>query len=280
MMILIHETATGQATGLDAVFQDNKDPTVYVSEETRAARAELARETMAFLVLSLVLTLKTALSTYIKLNKENKRGYLPTKAKLIIGLRGFIANGSLLFSIIIFFSSALGLFSILHHFTAEEMIFQVPFGSNLSMRIQSLSNESHTYSFNDVYRFTNLTPKCLSTTPETFPDCHRLPHYSYYTKITLQVAYIIFLTFLSIQFCAIFITKKMNSPSFTKVKLSRKLWHCLRCMLISDAHTDWDADVETLWMTGRGSLRRPSGRSLLDASSMVSSMSSEYFRYM
>ena len=84
-MILIHESETAQATGLDAVFQDNKDPTVYQTEATIEAKAKLAKETMAFLVLSLVLTLKTALSTYIKLNKENKRGYLPTKS-IIIGL--------------------------------------------------------------------------------------------------------------------------------------------------------------------------------------------------
>ena len=106
---------------------------------------------MLFLVLSLVLTLKMALSTYIKLNKENKRGYFPTKAKLIIGLRGFIANASSLFSIIIFFSSSLGLFSILHHYTAEEMIFQVPFGTDLNMTIPSLSNDTRIeYSFDEV----------------------------------------------------------------------------------------------------------------------------------
>ena len=34
MMILIHKSETAQATGLDAVFKDNKDPTVYQTEET------------------------------------------------------------------------------------------------------------------------------------------------------------------------------------------------------------------------------------------------------
>ena len=70
-----------------------------------------------------------------------------------------------------------------------------------------------------------------------------MPHYSYYTKLSLGHAYIVFLSLLYAQFCAIFITKMFTSESFKKEKLSRKLWHCLRCLLISDALTGLDADV-------------------------------------
>ena len=72
----------------------------------------------------------------------------------------------------------------------------------------------------------------------------QLPNYTDYTMITLKTAYIIFWLIINIQFCVIYTSKLLTSKSFKESKLSKKLWHVLRCLLVPDFFSDWDEDLE------------------------------------
>ena len=261
IMILSNVTATGTELGLNNAFEDRRQADKLYDDTAE----KIKNNTMAILIWSLLWTLKTSLTTYIKLHKDMQRGFLPTKAKLILALRGFIANICSIGSFIIFFSTVLGLFNLMGHYKMEEKLFAKPHEMNESIPIRSLrentnelldhkfwlhhylpslTNGSLEYTFDVVYRFLTIGNLSYGKDNLESKDCKVCPSASDYTLIPLGWTYAIFLAIITAHYCVVFTSKNYTSKMFKKAKLSKRLWHSLKCVTISDAFTGWDRDLD------------------------------------
>jgi len=300
IMILMNQSYTRTEEGLDNAFKvgepgffdntgseslnntgtENLNLERTIETSSGSQPASLNNTTLVMLIVSLLWSLKTALTTYTKLHAEQQRSFLRTKSKVIVGLRGFTAFLNTIGSYLVFFSTVLGLFNLMGHYNSEAALFAVPINTltkermDESIPIASLSNYSDKidYPFGDVYRYLtvgsekrdgrigfdsldsrNCCPKNFTANPdggcsdreEDAKYCDGLcPRPNIYTMISLGWTYALFMGIIAVQFWVLFVTKHFTSKKFTEAKLLVKLWHSLKCMLFSDAFCGWDEDLD------------------------------------
>jgi len=173
IMILINQSITRTEEGLDNAFKIGEEGlfdktglenNVTLTTTGLSQPASLNNATLVMLIVSLLWSLKTALTTYTKLHAEQQRSFLRTKSKIIVGLRGFTAFLNTIGSYLVFFSTVLGLFNLMGHYATEAQLFAVPINTltkvrmDTSIPIASLSNYSDKidYPFEEVYRYTTV----------------------------------------------------------------------------------------------------------------------------
>ena len=127
LMLSPQFTKSPTNSGLQAVFKQSFEEKV----ETFGEKAEKIGLTLDdpevggdlatfLLAFSIVWSTKDSVFLYLKVKFIEKRGFLPTKAKVGLAIRSLLAISSRLFCIVFgFFGPFLGLLNILAHWTAE-----------------------------------------------------------------------------------------------------------------------------------------------------------------
>ena len=130
IMLLLNGTTTSTTTGLQEVFKN--DNLVWK------------------IVLSVCWSFMTILTTYTRIKTLEKNGFLPIKAKIALGLKALLTSGTIVWSIIAFFASYLGLFSLLGHWKEELKPFRPPGG--LDWQNETFMYSGTTIPLSNLYR--------------------------------------------------------------------------------------------------------------------------------
>merc|ERR1719305_803672 len=80
--------------------------------------------TQWFLVLSILWSMKTIAKTYIKVKTAGKVEVLALPAKLLLAVRSLFVYSVRLSCVVAFFGPFLGLFNVLAHWRAEQMVLE------------------------------------------------------------------------------------------------------------------------------------------------------------
>ena len=168
---------------------------------------------------SLMWSFKTCFFTYLKVKSEKKAQMLSLIAKMFLGTRGLLVLSTKIVCGVSFFVPSLGLLSVLQHLKAERL----PLNDDLFDRMKD-SNDSF---------FDQATIEKLYRTDID---------YTYYTLVSLQEAFGLFIALLVIHGIANFIVKSTLSKKFKGADWSSKTQHCIEMLSIPEVYSDFDDD--------------------------------------
>ena len=167
------------------------------------------------LILSVMVSIKTTASTYVKIKTEEKIKFFPLLSKLFLALRALVAYSARAVCIVGFFVPFLGLLDLLAHWKAEQSNKDDMFTDNIT-RID----------------FCNRPPKDHELATGRCP-------YSKYTGTTLGVAFGFFMLGLFIQTGIALIVKMAMNKQFRKTTFASKLHHIALIINLPDNYGDW-----------------------------------------
>ena len=217
LLLIYSQTNTRTTGGLETVF----DQDTFMG---------LQLDPIIVLGISIALTLKSCFTLHLKTIKAEKYS-VSIFSSLFILLWAFSSSLRRVLSIVCFFIPSLGLFSILYHFKAEQIPFNI---WNRYNRTQS--DRIVLYGLKETVLWGELDRWDYSTDPDGIP-----PPYSIYTGISLEWSFISFFILSVVQFCAILIVKINTCKSFPKIeKFLDKFLHLLLNLNISSPYEDWD----------------------------------------
>ena len=207
LYLLLSSTNTPTPGGLEEMFKKTSD---------------------AFLALSIGESVKTICSVTLK-TISTVKVFLPFTTKMVL-LSWIIVSASLrLMAIVVFFTPAFGLFSILGHWKLE----QIPYSQELNKRF-GVNNTVHLYK-TKPFVWTDLNR--YNYTADSGPD------YTAYTKFNLSEYFIGFWILLFLHTYTNLLVKIAFSEDFRKKWTSSKLVkfiHCLENTNIPTVWKDWD----------------------------------------
>ena len=205
------------------LMTQTKTPTYYTREAFFAVNdfsiIESWNLNKTFLLTIIVLSFMKNCTTYVKIVKSKKSGFLPIAAQLLLGFRAFVVSSTRVLCYIAFFGPFLGLLNSLQHLKAEQMdwdpdLFEKLTGVN-SFWDQDISAE--------MFR----KPK---------------PDYTAYTVLTLKKATFVFVAIIGVYSIVIAITKYLVDDRFRRAHLLKKIKYVLDGINMPDASKDWDED--------------------------------------
>ena len=141
------------------------------------------------------------------------RDHFPAFSKLVVGLFALVSTLKRVLCIILYFTPALGLFSLLRHLQAE----QTAFSENIIYFAKANNGTIH---------FSN-TSIIWTTIDRWNRVTNQAPSYILYTGLSLKYYFFIFLLVTTCHFLTIFGVKKRWSNSFSRSYTLNKIIHCL-----------------------------------------------------
>ena len=192
------------------------------------------------MTLSILWSMKTAISTYLKIKGVQKGGFLPFKSKAVLGCRIFLVTVCRIGAIFFYFAVFLGQLNMLAHWKAEQTSFQMLDGWTVKSPNDWI-HESFSYWSEQDKEISSVPFQLLyrsnySTTPPTPPS------YTMYTGIDLGTAFILFWILLVIQTMILMAARLLTCKRFRKIGIFSKLVHCLDSVNIPDVYQDWDTE--------------------------------------
>ena len=229
IMLLLSPAYTTYPThsGLQAVFQkdfaiqkeiQSRFETLSGYESTNNLTFNL---TQWFLVLSIMWSMKTMGMTYFKLKARGKMEMLALPAKVLLAFRSLLVYSVRLSCVVAFFGPFLGLFNVLAHWHAEQMV--------LDFRVFNQTLGESWRSLDTIYRANYSDPQ------------HPVPpSYTLYTQISLGTSFAVFLALLTLQGLVNLLLETKLSQEFKEAKWTSKLQHLLESANRGDSFADWD----------------------------------------
>ena len=232
IMLLLSPSYTTYPThsGLQAVFQKDfavqKEiqsgfETLSGYESTNELTFDL---TQWFLVLSIIWSMKTMGMTYFKMKARGKVEMLALPAKILLALRSLLVYSVRLSCVAAFFGPFLGLFNVLAHWHAEQMVLDF-----WVFDVRLNGGGSPGDELTAVYR-------------ANYTDPHHPvpPSYTLYTHISLGTSFAVFLALLTLQGLVNLLLETKLSQEFKEAKWTSKLQHLLESVNRGDSFADWD----------------------------------------
>ena len=166
------------------------------------------------LILSVMVSIKTTASTYVKIKTEEKIKFFPLLSRVFLAVRALVAFSARAVCVVGFFVPFLGLLDVLAHWKAEQYNKDV---------------------FKDEAERTDY---CNS---ETTPDklATGRCHYSKYTGVSLGAAFGFFVLGLFIQTGIALIVKLAMNKQFRNTSFGSKLQHITLIVNLPDNFGDW-----------------------------------------
>ena len=181
-----------------------------------------------FLVLSIMWSLKSCVLSHLK-GVSTRREHFPALSMLMAGLTALCSSAIRVMSFIMFFTPALGLFSLLRHLQAE----QTAYFPLLPNQLLSLRN--------DGYVQVGNAPPFLWSTIDRWQD-GRMPDYTFYSLFSLKQYFMGFWLLLSLQIGIMFMVKIAYSEAFHKLNFLEKIIHATECSHIPYNCEEWDTE--------------------------------------
>ena len=222
-------------SGLQAVFQ--KDFAVQTEIQSRIENlsgyesdGELSFNlTQWFLVLSILWSMKTISLTYVKVKAAGKVEVLALPAKLLLAVRSLLVYSVRLSCVVAFFGPFLGLFNVLAHWRAEQMVLEFKV-FNRSQTFSSLEM-SGSLPIDAIYRADYNT---------TDPENPLPPSYTLYTQVSLGTSFAFFLVLIVTQALVNLLLETKLSQEFKEAGWTAKMQHLLESVNRADSFADWD----------------------------------------
>jgi len=166
------------------------------------------------LILSVMVSIKTTASTYVKIKTEEKIKFFPLLSRVFLAMRALVAYSARAVCVVGFFVPFLGLLDVLAHWKAEQ------------------------YNKDEFKNEAERTGYCNS---ETTPDklATGRCHYSKYTGVSLGVAFGFFVLGLFIQTGIALIVKLAMNKQFRNTSFGSKLQHITLIVNLPDNFGDW-----------------------------------------
>ena len=239
VMLLLSPTYTSFFThsGLQAVFQ--KDFAIEKKIQSgieslsgyESSRGLSLNLTEWFLVMSILWSMKTISMTYIKIKAVGKVEVLSLPGKLLLAVRSLLVYSVRLSCVVAFFGPFLGLFNVLAHWRAEQMVLEFKV-FNRSQTFSSLEM-SGSLPIDAIYRADYSTTDPLP------------PSYTLYTQVSLGTAFAFFLVLIVTQALVNLLLETKLSREFKEAGWTAKMQHLLESVNRADSFADWDTGVGT-----------------------------------
>ena len=171
-------------------------------------------------------------TTYIKLKAAGKVEVLRLPAKLLLAVRSLLVYSVRLSCIVAFFGPFLGLFNVLAHWNAEQMVLEHKIFNRT--KIFSSPEMSGSLPIDEIYR-----------ADYTDPENPLPPSYTLYTQVTLGTSFALFLGLIAAQILVNLLLETMLSREFKKAGWPAKMQHLLESVNRADSFMDWDTDKGT-----------------------------------
>lgn len=181
---------------------------------------------------SILISLKSNVMLHVNYIKKEK-GHFPFRSSCVTFCWGLFACLRRSLSSVAFFIPSLGLFSILHHWQAEQIPYSIR--KNFPSKI-SYDDKIAAYNMTETVYWRNLDRW-------NYTDLHdpQPPSYTEYTGLSLKDSSYVFLYFMIYQYAALIIVKLFTSEDFQKrERIFEKFLHVLLNMNLAFPYTDWD----------------------------------------
>ena len=228
-LLLLSKTKTPTTGGLETFFENTST---------------------AYLILSILWSIKTSFSEHLN-HVSIAKPHIRITSKVMVYIMAAIASSKRILVLVMFFVPGLGLFSILHHWQAEQMPFEVSQGTTrLQDNLPGMLNKTNdgellylskfgpvAWSLIDRSNYSDLDP--LTQRPQP-------PDYTLYTGLRLLHYFMLFVLLYVLQTVAIFITKFIVVKEFRKINMIKQFAHSLENCGIVFPLQDWDVDHGTV----------------------------------
>ena len=218
ILLLVARTLTKTNGGLEVFF-----------EQTEI----LGLSTDSLLIISILLSSKTCVTLHLKQIKTDKE-FLPFTSQVLIFLWGLFASAKRVMAMVAVFVPSLGLFSVLHHWQAE----QIPFSMRMEASLFDLLTPTDILELNGLRE--RVFWKELDRTDWTDPDNPVFAPYTAYTGLTLGQTFFAFLVLFYLHLIAVITVKIITAESMRGAGKLELLRHCLENMNIPVPHQDFD----------------------------------------
>ena len=125
LMLLLsptYTTHTATHSGLQAIFETDYTSTAKMASEYGVnIPVKLEDMTKGLLIISLLWSIKTAATTYIKIKTEEKMELFTIGSKSVLGVRSLLVYATRILCMLAFFGPSLGLLDCLAHWWAEQL---------------------------------------------------------------------------------------------------------------------------------------------------------------
>ena len=226
ILLLFTQTKTPTTGGWESFFEQDSYLGLPLHPET-------------ILALSATWSLKTCIFLHIKTISVEK-GFFPVTSRMAVFCWALFATLRKVLSNLAFFTPSLGLFSLLHHWQAEQIYFKSP--DLLAKKFNkapvqipqfdkiNLYNMSETVLWSSLDRWSYEDP--LHPTP---------PPYSLYTGMSLQNTFFAFIAIFLLQIMVLLLVKILISNEFAEKKYYfSKLAHLMQNTNLPFPFKDWD----------------------------------------
>ena len=241
-LLLLSKTNTPTTGGLDTFFE---------------------KTSTAYLVISILWSIKTSFSQHLK-HVSIAKPHLEITSKVLVYIMAALAASKRILVMVMFFVPGLGLFSILHHWQAEQIPFQVSQGRINWANTQAwwqlypwMLNETSdgelvylgksgrvAWSLIDRYNYSLATRDSLDSSK--LIGLLQPPDYELYTGLSLQYYFLLFVLLYVLQTLAVSITKFIVVKEFRKINMIKQFAHSLENCGIVIPLQDWDVEHGTV----------------------------------
>ena len=224
-MLLLSLQSSTTKYGLEAVFKVN-------FEEKKGWLSWAGLEiSQVLLISSIAWSLTTTARTFIKIKTHEKNQFLPILSRCVLAMRALLVSTCRIFTILTYFGPFLGVLGTLAHHTAEK----------LSLRKETFMNLTSDFEYWDNYTGRTATVASSLLFRSNYTGGTPIPpEATSYTGISLQTAYFLFLSLLTVQALIILPLKIKISKKFSEASWGSKLQHVVECLSLPETFSDWD----------------------------------------
>ena len=171
---------------------------------------------------------------------KTEKVFFPFTSQLVILLWSTVASGRRIMAIVVFFLPSLGLFSILNHWKAEQLSFNI--------RMRAFENNFMTP--DDIIALNHMTRNVSWTSIDRWDYSDNIkpqpPPYSRYTGMTLGNTFFAFLILIVLHLIAITVVKIITGMKKKKESWFNFMVHILENINIPFPYKDWDTENLTV----------------------------------
>ena len=222
LLLLLTRTKTPTTRGLESFFEKDTFLGVNVNPDL-------------ILAISVSLSLKTCIFMHIKAVSMEK-GIFRMKAKIAVFAWAVFAIVRRIISVLAFFSPSLGLFSLLHHWQAENTPFKVRLDMISENPANFQTSNIHLYNMSEEVAWSLLDRWNYKDQNDPVP-----PDYSIYTGTTLKYTLFAFTALFCLKMMLFLVIKICTSEDFRERKnYFHKFTHLFQVTNIPFPYQDWD----------------------------------------
>ena len=173
---------------------------------------------------------------------KTEKVFFPFTSQLVILFWSTVSVGRRIMAIVVFFLPSLGLFSILNHWKAE----QLPFNIRMLAFIYKFMTTSDIIALNSMTR--NVSWTSIDRLSYNYTDYSKPqpPPYSLYTGMSLGHTFSAFLILMVLHFIAITVVKIITVKKTKKESWFNFMVHVLENINIPFPYKDWDTEKLTV----------------------------------